>query len=402
MYIVISIYCFFRFCVAFIANVRYNRGEVMAMKNTLYNKIYTDILEKIKDGRYAPGDRLPTEAELTEIYGVSRITAARAMQELEKGRYITRRQKRGSFVREYLDKQENGRAGDARIAVVLQFERSIGLGIMFGAQSAASSNTYFTTFHHTENNPKNERAILKKLLSAGDVAGLVLCPCSTHENLDVLSRFQLKGIPIVFLDRAVDGISAPLVTSDNENGMREVTAHLIAAGHRRIAYFPYYPAMPFTVHRRFAGFCRAFLENGCEIPSEYLFLPPSSLGARLSLSQMFAPSERYIDYAIDHYEALAHMPTAVVCANDVTADCFIRALRERGYRVPEDISVTGFDNLSFRGEAAGITTAEQDWHNFGAIAVDYVVSMIEGREAPPVTLLKTRYMEKETTATPKE
>ena len=157
------------------------------MKDTLYNKIYADILEKIKDGRYAPGDRLPTEAELTEIYGVSRITAARAMQELEKGLYITRRQKRGSFVREYFGAQSEGRAGEARIAVVLQFERNIGLGIMFGAQSAGSSNAYFTTFHHTENNPKNERAILEKLLQAGDVAGLVLSPCSTHENLDILS-----------------------------------------------------------------------------------------------------------------------------------------------------------------------------------------------------------------------
>lgn len=374
------------------------------MKDTLYNKIYTDILEKIKDGRYAPGDRLPTEAELTEIYGVSRITAARAMQELEKGLYITRRQKRGSFVRDYLNAQGGGAAGGAMIAVVLQFERNIGLGIMFGAQAAASSNAFFTTFHHTENNPKNERAILEKLLTANDLAGLVLCPCSTHENLDVLSCFQLKGIPIVFLDRAVDGIEAPLVTSDNERGMREVTEHLIKAGHRRIAYFPYYPSMPFTVHRRFAGFCRAFLEHGCLIPNEYLFVLSSGLGARLTLSPMFEPtgySERYIRYAIDYYESLDRMPTAVVCANDITADCFIRVLRERGYRVPEDISVTGFDNLMFRGEAANITTAEQDWHNFGAIAVDHIVSMIEGREAPPVTLLKTRYMEKETTARPK-
>lgn len=375
------------------------------MKETLYNKIYTDILEKIKDGRYAPGDRLPTETELTEIYGVSRITAARAMRELERGLYITRRQKRGSFVRDYLNAQGGGATGGAMIAVVLQFERNIGLGIMFGAQSAASSNAYFTTFHHTENNPKNERAILEKLLSANDVAGLVLCPCSTHENLDVLSRFQLKGIPIVFLDRAVDGIEAPLVTSDNERGMAEVTGKLIEAGHRRIAYFPYYSAMPFTVQRRFAGFCRAFRERGCPIPNEYLFVLSSGLGARLTLSPMFEPagySERYIRYAIDYYETLDRMPTAVVCANDVTADCFIRVLRERGYRVPEDISVTGFDNLMFRGEAASITTAEQDWHNFGAIAVDHIVSLIEGREVTPVTLLKTRYMEKETTARPKE
>ena len=375
------------------------------MKDTLYNKIYTDILEKIKDGRYAPGDRLPTEAELTEIYGVSRITAARAMQELEKGLYITRRQKRGSFVREYFGAQSEGRAGEARIAVVLQFERNIGLGIMFGAQSAGSSNAYFTTFHHTENNPKNERAILEKLLQAGDVAGLVLSPCSTHENLDILSRFQLKRIPIVFLDRAVDGIEAPLVTSDNEGGMREVTAHLLAAGHRRIAYFPYFPAMSFTVQRRFAGFCRAFLENGYAIPNEYLFVLSSGLGARLTLSPMFEAAdfcERYIRYAIEYYETLGAMPTAVVCANDITADCFIRVLRERGYRVPEDISVTGFDNLSFHGEAAGITTAEQDWHNFGAIAVDHIVSMIGGREVSPVTLLKTRYIEKETTAAPNE
>ncbi len=364
------------------------------MKETLYNKIYSDLLAKIQGGIYAPGDRLPTEEELMSLYGVSRITAARAMRELEQGFYITRKPKRGSFVRDYLAAESRTGTG-ARIAVVLPFERNIGLGIMFGAGAAASSSTYFTSFHHTENNPKTERVILKKLLQSGQLSGLVLCPCSTHENLDILSHIWKEKIPLVFLDRAVDGIPAPLVSSDNEKGMQEIAEKLLENGHRRIAFFPYYPGMADTIRQRFSGFCHAFLAAGLPIPSEYLYVPDGKARHRAHRHD-----EAYIRYAIAYYESLPHMPSAVICANDMIAVGFIRLLQEAGYRVPEDISVCGFDNLQIGGKETDITTAEQDWHNFGAVAIDHIVSLMEGQDVPPVTLLKTRYIEKRSTGIP--
>ena len=91
------------------------------------------------------------------------------------------------------------------------------------------------------------------------------------------------------------------------------------------------------------------------------------------------------------------MPTAIVCTNDVIAYRLIRALREEGYRVPEDISVTGFDNYDFPEPAVEISTVEQDWHNLGAIAIEHILAMIEGKSVPPVTRLQTRFIEKKTT-----
>lgn len=369
------------------------------MKETLYGKIYHELLGKIKSGELAPGARLPTEHELMAQYGVSRITAIRAMKELEKDLYIYRRQKSGSFVRDYLHTDEGALKNGALIPVILPFERNPGLGIMFGAQAAASTNALFTTFFHTQGNIKTERKILEKVLDM-DIAGLVFCGNSAHENLDLLSRIYLKKTPIVLVDQALPGISLPLVTSDNEGGMREVVEHLLRSGHTRIAYFPYFTNMSSTERLRFAGYCKGFLENGHPIPCEYLYTPVFGPNARPSLVPLHHRAEyhkRYISATIAYYRSLPAMPTAIVCTNDVIAYRLIRALREEGYRVPEDISVTGFDNYDFPEPAVEISTVEQDWHNLGAIAIEHIVAMIEGKSVPPVTRLQTRFIEKKTT-----
>ena len=86
-----------------------------------------------------------------------------------------------------------------------------------------------------------------------------------------------------------------------------------------------------------------------------------------------------------------------MCINDMLAHRLIDVLRAEGFRVPEDISVTGFDNYEFPEATAEISTVEQDWYNFGAIAIEHIVTMLDGGTPPPITQLKTRYIEKKTT-----
>lgn len=369
------------------------------MKETLYKTIYDDIVRKINNGEYLPGEKLPTEFELTQLYGVSRITATRAMKELEHDLYVFRKQKSGTFVRDTINVTNATESDGLLVPVLLQCDKTVGLDTILGAQSVAAQNAIFPTFFHTQNNAKLERNYLKKMLTL-NISGLILYPCSMSENLDVLSEYVLRKIPIVYIDRPVRGIQAPCITTDNIAGMHTVVSKLIEKGHTRIAYYPYYSNLPEPEIQRFEGYCKAHIDHGLPILNDLLMVNSTNLAARLATIPVHKQTElmeHHVNQFIDYLESLKHLPTAIVCVNDITASYIIRLLLRRGYRVPQDISVTGFDNLTFKDLPVGITSVQQDFYNLGALAVDTLLCLLSGKSVQPYTYLDCRYIEKGST-----
>jgi DNA-binding LacI/PurR family transcriptional regulator len=119
----------------------------------------------------------------------------------------------------------------------------------------------------------------------------------------------------------------------NEDGSRAATEHLIALGHRRIAYVGDRSGYQ-TETERLAGYKQALAKAGIE------FAP--------SLRCTATDGPRRLIEAVNGLLKLADPPTAVCCYNDMTALGAMRAIRARGLRVPEDVSVTGFDDLFLR------------------------------------------------------
>lgn len=330
-----------------------------------YQKIYEDLQEKIRSGSYRAGDVLPSELELCSLYGVSRITAARALNELKVRGWVERKKKKGSVV---LPVPAPQRADERTIAVVFSyfdnFETKISGVLAPFAQKKNCSVMLFDTQHSQE----KEREVLKALLSQ-KILGLIVWPISRASNLDIFSQFVLSNVPICFLDYSSYGIKAPCISSDNYAGMYSITKHLIALGHRYIAYFPYKDNFLPTEEERFSGYCRALIKNGAALnPAYFLGMPQDVKNTTTENIPLFSYCA---EAAVQKLLSLPLRPTAVVCVNDATAFHIIDRARKHGLRVPEDLSVTGFDNVALAVQNE-ITTVSQDFGEMAKLALNMI------------------------------
>ena len=167
------------------------------------------------------------------------------------------------------------------------------------------------------------------------------------------------GAPIVAVDPHTGPTDLPTIDSDNLHGARLATEHLIALVHRRIAMVSGRPDLQ-SSRLREEGYRQALA--GLEPLIRVGGYDPAV--ASDAARELLRPTDR---------------PTAVFAANDVSAIATIEVARELGLRVPEELSVVGFDNVP---EAAlcvpALTTVEQPLHEMGRLAIDLVVHLIRG------------------------
>ncbi|MBD5785999.1 LacI family DNA-binding transcriptional regulator [Cellulosimicrobium terreum] len=183
------------------------------------------------------------------------------------------------------------------------------------------------------------------------------------------------SIPVVAVDphRGLSG--APTVDSDNLAGARAATEHLVGLGHRRIAFLGGRPDLE-SARLREQGYREALAAAGITVDPALLRVG----GYRPDLAD--SPAHELL--------SLADRPTAVFAANDLSAIRTMEVARELGLRVPDDVSVVGFDNVP---ESAltepSLTTVSQPIHQMGAEALRLVVDLVEGRVRDPHLRLPT-------------
>ena len=233
-------------------------------KETLYNKVYNDLIAKIQSGKLKVGDKLPTELELTEIYGVSRITVAHALKNLSDANLIYRVKRSGTFVNGKLN-----RNAPLIVPVVLPFVEDLN-EIMMGIQNTALTFNTFTPFYNSKNNLERERKILTEVLSLKP-DGIIVYPCNSMKNIDLYAELLAQNIPSVCIDRPIDGLETPLVTTKNADCMCRIIDRLAALGHKRIGFCSISDKMSFPEAERFKGFCRGIVKNKLSLKNEFIF-----------------------------------------------------------------------------------------------------------------------------------
>lgn len=358
-------------------------GKMEKKKETLYAKVYNDIISKIKSGELKVGEKLPKEIELTKIYGVSRITVARALKDLAESNLIYRVKKSGTFV--------NGKLNHSTpliIPTILPFEGDFN-DIMTGIQNTALTYNVFTPFYNTRNNAERERSFLKELLSSS-LDGLIVYPCMSFHNLDLYAAILTKKIPIVCIDRPIEGIETPLVTSTNADSMCGIVDKLAAKGHKRIGFFSISEQMAYTETERFRGFCRGLVKNGLPLRKEYLFNTYDLHKKELSStpSQQRQLFHKYVKNELSRYLALREKPTAICCMNDNTLEMIDKVAKQLGIAIPDDLMLTGFDCADIEStRSAGIISVRQDFYKLGATAVSLMIRICNGQPYPPIELV---------------
>lgn len=207
----------------------------------------------------------------------------------------------------------------------------------------------------------------KTLLTARSrlIDGLVLIPMIPfNDNYDELIEMT-DGLPFVQIGAKL-GANLPSVIYDQARGARLATQHLIDLGHRKIAEISG-PLLNYDGCDRHEGWRATLEDNGIE--------PGPSVEGDFTIDGGYAAMRQLLDSGAEF--------TAVVIGNDSMAFGAQTALRESGIRVPDDVSVVGFDDLPESAHfVPALTTIRQDFTVLGRLAIEYLISMIENPETP--------------------
>jgi len=252
-------------------------------------------------------------------------------------------------------------------------EKSIGLvikevhnnyfaDVIIGVQQAATARGYNVLVVSSERTYQLEQELVE-LLVAKDVEGIIINPL-LDEDTDLSHLFEVKrrNIPLVLLE-SVRGMQASMVDVDNIEAAKAAVEYLIDRGHKRIVHFS---GPQYSMHsmERVEGVRRAF--SGQRLVFGDDDVVPA--GARLE----------------DGYRSglALNRPTAVTCYNDLVALGVMRALRELGLRVPDDVSVIGYDDIDMASYASvPLTTVRVPKEEMGRQAAEILIQHIEALDA---------------------
>jgi DNA-binding LacI/PurR family transcriptional regulator len=204
------------------------------------------------------------------------------------------------------------------------------------------------------------------------VDGIVVATLETRAGNEALLRFVNRGLPIVIVGRTLAHPSVDQVNADHWKGGHEMVKHLVSLGHRRIGFIGTSVLINSGLPR-FRGYLDGLSEHDCVISPE-LIVGPDNLD-----SPAYATQEEGYE-GMRRLLALQEPPTAVFARNDAVAIGAMRAARDLGRQVPDDIAVAGFDNVPMSAYTTPpLTTVNQPTAILGRRAAEFVLDRIEGK-----------------------
>lgn len=318
----------------------------------------------MRNGRFLLGDQLPSESQISTELSVARNSVRQALSNLNSQGFVETRQGVGTFAL-----APAHAASGSRDIALLCFSASqyIFAELVNGVQSALNRSGYHMILNQTECDPRTEREMLLALRDRG-IAGIILEPAFGSEgftNADIVRDLVNAGVPVILVDNAnTDDDEFSSVTIDDEAGGWLAASHLYERGHRAIGITydnAYLPKI-----RRKIGMLNLLSERAVAVPPEWqvsYHSPHSSpvLQARIKAA----------------IQDPSHRPTAFCCSSDDEAMDVIAAAEELGLRIPEDISLVGFDNSTMAQQGRiPLTTVDHPTRYMAELAANFVVHSV--------------------------
>lgn len=199
---------------------------------------------------------------------------------------------------------------------------------------------------------------LPKLLKEKAISGLIIIGWMTRSYVEKI--VNAAGIPVVLLDFQMKGLRCDAVMSSNYVGMYKITRYLLEKGHRDIAYVGSIQAND-NIMDRYYGYRKALMEAGIHERKEWIL------------------EDRDLAKGLSRVEIPENMPSAFACNSDWAAGLLYNVLSEKGYRIPEDVSIAGYDNfLQNNSFAERLTTYNVDMKQMAHQAVKLLKGKIRG------------------------
>lgn len=338
-----------------------------ADKKLKYTELVEDLRTEIKTGKIRPGQKIPSENELSASYGVSRQTVRKAIEILTDEGYVYAEHGRGTFVSELLlhsTKSNN-------IAVVTTYLSDyIFPRVIQGIDEVMTEHGYSIILKRTNNSRTREAENLEALIKK-DIDGLIIEPSKSQiycRHMSLYEALDAYNIPYVFIQANYSQMEEkPYILLDDCKGGYLVTKHLIEQGYKDI--LGVFKADDTQGLQRHKGYVKALQEAGISYdPDKVIWFYTEDRKAH--------PTQK-LAQLIDQKDGM-HF-TAIVAYNDQIAMQLLDVIEQKGLSCPEDIALTGYDDsyLASSGKIA-LTTISHPQEKLGQLAAELLLRLMNG------------------------
>jgi DNA-binding LacI/PurR family transcriptional regulator len=322
-------------------------------------------------------ERLPGERALAKELGIAYMTVRKAVETLVAQGLLYRIPKKGTFV---ADPKKHAVA-TRNIGYFLDSSIREGVSspyysLVFDALEKEAARNGYTLIYFSDDGSKDSLAILNK------VDGIII---SCFPRIEPVIRVMANRTPVVCIDNRPLDRNIPSVTIDNYNSVSDSVEYLLSLGHERIGFITGLDDSD-VGRNRLAGYTSALEKHGVRNEPELVFKGDYS----------FETGKNGADYFL----SLDRRPSAIMCANDTMAISAIKETFRSGFRVPEDISIIGFDDISIASQITpALTTVAAPIDHIARSAMDLLRAGIAGEQIENLHItLPCRLMERETCA----
>lgn len=354
------------------------------MPTPRWQAIHDEIRARIGSGELRPGDPLPADDELAAQWGVSRLTAHRALYELARGGAVRRTRGAGTVVAEPVLPP---RPIVAAVVFTLtqRFEADL-----ISAVANALGDEYRIEVAETRHDPEREAFLLRRLVRESDA--VVLFPTCAPENDSLVAEVTASGYPLICLDHYPDGVVCDAVLSDHYGAARAGMERLLDRGHRRVAHLTDMETHVVSTAERLRAYedaLRARGEHPKRLVRSFPYLAPNTV-------REYEQAQQLVHDALAAMLSGSEPPTAVFCMRHLYGVVAMEALDRLGKRVPEEIEVLTFVDrhsilMSHPERTARIF---QDLDEIGRLAAGKIKDRLSGNVLPPSqTVVPARRLE---------
>ncbi len=333
-------------------------------EHTKYAGLKNHIKQQIIMGKMKPGERIPSENKLCDSFSLSRHTVRKAISVLVTEGYLFTEHGRGTYVK---DKSVN-RAKSRNIGVLTTYISDyIFPRVIQGIDTVLSQRGYSIMLKNTDNNVAKEAMYIEEVLSK-DLEGLIIEPTKSalySNNSEYYEALDNHNIPYIFIHGCYHHLTGKSqVILDDTHGMYLAVRHLLELGHKNIAGI--FKADDMQGINRHHGYVKALAEAGITYDSEKVVW----FHTEDRKTKPYSEIRDFIDMKIPL--------DSIACYNDEIAFGIYQTLTELGINVPEDISITGFDDSNMATNCpVKLTTVTHPKEKLGETAAELLLELLE-------------------------
>ncbi|MFL0253332.1 substrate-binding domain-containing protein [Clostridium neuense] len=342
----------------------------MKKNETKHEIIENHFIDLIKNKKINIGDQLPSENEIASYFNVSRHTVRQALSKLSEHGLIVKEKGKGTFCIDNFEKEEKASKNIALLTTYIS--NYIFPKITEGVEEVLRQKGYNLLLFNSNNDIENEINCLKSIENQ-DISGVIIEPAqSSINNLDkkYFQEFDKKNIKYIMINAYYEELNPAYLVLNDEQGGYRLTKYLIELGHKNIAAI--LKKDDIQGQKRKKGYIKALEENEVKI-DETIIGEYTTDTKEMSIKEFLRSILK-----------MQSRPSAIFCYNDEVALKCIEILRKDGIKVPEDISIVGFDDSSLAtASEVKLTSIIHPKKQMGIQAAKYIIGMVEGKLKKP-------------------